>query len=179
MSCSRDPRRFVHTKADVTLIADARLAGMQAHPHSDGASLGPRVGGEVALRVGGRSDCVLRASEGDEERISLRVHFAATVRGERGAQDPLVVRERVPVARAELLQHKRRALDVREEEGDGAAWELEHTLKDEADRPKTEAQNNDAELSVASKRIRRAPVTEPRHTCECSSCACSELVCSR
>ena len=46
----------------------------------------PGVRGEVALSVDRRRDCVLRAREGDEERVALRVDLVTAVGGERGSR---------------------------------------------------------------------------------------------
>ena len=46
--------------ADVALLADPRLAGVQAHPHLDLDSFGPRVRCEVALRRHRGPDGVFR-----------------------------------------------------------------------------------------------------------------------
>jgi hypothetical protein len=53
------------------------------------------------------------------------------MRGEHLAQDALVLRQHLPVASAaELVQEPGRALDVREQEGDGAGRELAHGRAD-------------------------------------------------
>src|SRR5581483_12118027 len=75
VSCSCDPRRLVHAEADVSVLADTRLAGMQAHPHPYVGASRPAVCCEVTLRVDGGGDSVLRPPEGDEERVSLRIDF--------------------------------------------------------------------------------------------------------
>ena len=82
---------------------------------------------QVALSVDGGRDGVGSRAEGDEERVALRVHHPPLVGGEGSTQQPLVLGEhlRVPVA-AQLLEQPGRALDVREQEGDGPARELVH-----------------------------------------------------
>ena len=88
---------------------------MQAHPHAD------RPGLERALAVEGGRGGAGRGREGDEERVALRVDLDAAVRREGGAQDAPVLGERLRVALgAERVQQPRRALDVGEEERDGA-----------------------------------------------------------
>ena len=74
-----------------------------------------------ALGVDGRGDGVARAREREEEGVALRVDLDAAVLREALAHQPPVVGEDVGVAVAELLQQARRALDVGEDEGDGAA----------------------------------------------------------
>ncbi len=55
---------------------------------------------------------------------SLGVDLAAAELVEGSAQDPLLIGQSVPVAIPQLLDQQRRPLDVREEEGDGAARKL-------------------------------------------------------
>jgi hypothetical protein len=83
-------------------------------------------GGQVPLRIDGGGNCVLRSPEGREEQIPLGVHLPSAVRGERGAEDAVVLGQSVAVARAELLQQARRAFDVRKEERDGPARKVDH-----------------------------------------------------
>jgi hypothetical protein len=52
---------------------------------------------EIALRIDGGGDGILRPPEGDEERITLRVDLASAVSGECRAEDALVLGERVTV----------------------------------------------------------------------------------
>jgi hypothetical protein len=86
-----DARGLVDAHADVALSADVRFAGVQAHPYSHVRVLRPRVSGEVSLDRDRRGDGVLRAPEGDEERVSLGVHLAPAMRRHCGANDPLVL----------------------------------------------------------------------------------------
>ena len=68
---------------------------------------------------------ILRAPEGDEERVALGVDLVAAVLGVRFPQDPLVIPERLAVAlSSKLLEQLCRALYVGEEEGDGADRQL-------------------------------------------------------
>ncbi len=144
MAGGRDPRSLVHAETDVPLAAHARLAGVQAHAHSERHVLGPGVGDKIALRVDGGRDCVLRPPEGDEEGIPLRVHLAAAVGGERGPENTLMLGKRIAVERTELPQQTCRTLDVCEQKRDGAARKLDH---DHSSLPQAER-----------KRKRRAPV---------------------
>ena len=117
---SRDPRRAVDVDADVTLLRDERFAGVEAHSDTERAVL------ERPLGVGRSTQRVGRAREGDKERVALRVDLDAAVSGEGVAQDPTVLSENAGVGVAELVKEPRRALDVGEEEGDGAGRELTH-----------------------------------------------------
>ena len=77
-------------------------------------------------RFGGCRDSFGGARKRDEEGIPLRVDLDARVLRERIPQDPPVLGEEVGICRAVLLEEPRRALDVGEEEGDGATRELAH-----------------------------------------------------
>src|SRR6266849_9907622 len=97
---------------------------MNAHAYTKLGAVGPDVLGKPALRCDRRRHRVLGATEGDEERVPLRVDLVAAVLGERLAQDPLVIGERVAVAISQLLEQLRRTLDVSKEEGDRADRQL-------------------------------------------------------
>ena len=112
--------------ADVALLPDPGLAGVQAHPHSDLDAFGPRVRVEVALRRHRGPDRVLRAWEGDEERVALRVDLVAPVSRRGLADDALVLGKHFSVVRADLPEQLRRPFDVGEEEGDRPARKLRH-----------------------------------------------------
>ena len=63
--------------------------------------------------------------EGEEERVALGVHLDAALGGARLPDQAAVLGERLRVCLcAELVQELRRALDVREEERDGAGREV-------------------------------------------------------
>ena len=113
-----DPRRAVDVDADVALVGHDRLAGVDAHADADRAVL------ERVPRFGGRRDGVGGARKRDEEGVALGVDLDARVPGERVPQGAPVLGEQIGVARPVLLEEPRRALDVREEKGDGAAREL-------------------------------------------------------
>ncbi len=114
----RDPRRAVDVDPDVALVRRLWLTGVDSDAHADGAAL------ERVARVGGRRHCVRCAREGNEERVALRVDLDAVVSRERFSQGAAVLREEIRVARSVLLEEPRRALDVGEEEGDGAGRKL-------------------------------------------------------
>ncbi len=121
-----EPRRADDVETEVALAADGRLAGVQPHPDEDGAALRPVVSGVGALHLHRGLDRVAGAREGEEERVPLRVDLDAAALGERVAHQPTVVGEDAVVAVTELLQERRRALDVAEDERDGAAREGSH-----------------------------------------------------
>ena len=80
---------------------------------------------EARQRIRGSRERSRRGREGDEEGVSLRVDLDPAVRCERLAQNAAMLGERLRVVlRAQLVQQPRRALDVGEEEGDGAGGEV-------------------------------------------------------
>jgi len=122
-----DAGRSVHGEPDVAVFCDERRLA-RVDPDAD-AHLGlrrPRMARERALRVDGGTDRVLRLPKGDEERVALGVDLVATTVLERGSQQPFVVCHHLRVAVSQPAQQLGRSLDVREEEGDGAGWELRH-----------------------------------------------------
>ena len=96
-----------------------RRTGVQAHAHRD------RPGRELLVRLLRGRRRSLGGRERDEERVALGVDLDAAVSGERIAQHAAVLGERLGVrVRPERVQQPRRALDVGEEEGDGAGREI-------------------------------------------------------
>ncbi len=124
-----DARRANDVEAEVALVADGRLAGVQAHAHPHLGPLRPGVRAESPLsrnRAGDRLRC---AREGVEERVALRVDLRAALRAQVLAEEPAVLADDFAVVVAELLEQPRRALDVGEEERDRAAGKCCHTVE--------------------------------------------------
>src|SRR5262245_49098345 len=67
------------------------------------------------------------AAERVEERVALGVDLVAAAPGERVAEEALMVGEHSVVPIAQASDQLRGALDVREHERHGAAWETGHT----------------------------------------------------
>jgi hypothetical protein len=106
-------------QSDVAVADDRRLARMDAHPNTERQPL------ECALARRRGRDGVVRAAERVEERIALCVHLVSGI--ECVAQPRAVLLEHPSVlVGADLRKQLRRALDVREEERDGAARERVH-----------------------------------------------------
>jgi hypothetical protein len=118
----------VDVDADVPLLADDRLTRVEAHANAEHRLVRPCVPGERTLGGDGRRHGVPGALEAEEERVALRVDLLAAPRGERVADHPPVLGEGVRVAVAERLEELGRALDVGEDEGDGAAVQRRHAL---------------------------------------------------
>ena len=104
--------------ADVALVGDLRLPGVDPHANADRAAPERLAGGGRGRdRVGG-------SRERDEEGVALGVDLDAVVPGERSSQRGAVLGEEIGVPGAVLLEEPRRAFDVREEEGDGSGRQL-------------------------------------------------------
>ena len=119
-----DPGRPVHVEADIAILGDHGLAGVDPHANADIRRLGPVVPRDAPLGVGRRGDRLARPSEDPERRVALRVDLLAVVASEGGAKDLLMVRHHPRVPVAELVDEPGRPLDVGEEEGDGTGGEL-------------------------------------------------------
>ena len=116
----RDARRAVHLDAHVVARDDQDLAGVDAHAHPDVTAF-PRVGGEGLLGGDGRADGPGGRREGDEDRVALGSERHAALCGGGPGHDVPVRAERLAVGRvADVGEQARRALDVREQEGDDA-----------------------------------------------------------
>src|SRR5215210_4512976 len=121
-----DPGRPDDVHADVAFLADGRLAGVQAHAYLHVDAFGPLVRRQGALSVDCSANGFLGPRERVEEGVALSVDLLSAGSLELLAQDPAVIPMDVAVAVAESFEQPRRALDVREEKGDGAAGELAH-----------------------------------------------------
>jgi hypothetical protein len=121
-----DTGRPMDAETDVALPADGRLGSVDADADPYLLSVGPGVARERALRGESSGDRVLRAGEGDEERVTLRVDLVAACFLEGGAEQALMLGQDVSVLVAKRFQQARRAFDVAEEEGDRPGWKLRH-----------------------------------------------------
>ena len=117
---AHDAGSAVDVHADVALVAHNRLAGVHTHPNAD------RSLGEALLSRTGRGDSVGRPGEGNEERVTLRVHLDTAMARTCVAQPSTVLREHFRVTISELVQQAGRTLDVREEQRDRPARQLPH-----------------------------------------------------
>ena len=116
-----DPRRPVHIDPAVLAIDNQRLTRVQAHSHAERALRERR----LCLRC--PSDRLTRACKRDEEAITLRVDLHAMLRDHRTSDKPPELGESRPVPlRTNLLQHRRRPLDIGEQQRDRAGRQLPH-----------------------------------------------------
>jgi hypothetical protein len=126
-----DSRGLVHREADVAVAAEARLAGVDAHPHPHRDSLRPVVTGERKLPSarcgGGRS----RAAEDGEERVPLGLDLDAAGLCEGSAHEPVVRAQNFAVAvTPEALQELCRAFDIAEQERHRPCGQRSRRLRD-------------------------------------------------
>src|SRR2546423_1401679 len=110
--------------ANVALVAEHGLTGVQTHAHTDGPAL------ERVASLGGRGQRFRGLRKRDEERVALSIDLYPTVPLECMTERPPMLAEHLGVAAAELVQQLRRTFDVREQEGDGPGRELAHTADD-------------------------------------------------
>jgi hypothetical protein len=97
---------------------------VDAHAYAQVGSHGPVAGAERPLRVHRGADRLGGAGERGEEGVAFRVDLPPAVLGERRAQQAPVLREDLAVPAAQPRQQARRALDVGEQERDGATRKL-------------------------------------------------------
>jgi len=90
-----------HVDPDVTPPPSTVAHPCATHAHPDRALR------ERPLAVLSGGDRIGRSAEGDEERVTLRVHFDAVVRRKDGAKTAAMLAQDVAVAVAELLQQPR------------------------------------------------------------------------
>ena len=116
-----DPRSPVDIDSHIALGCDERLTGVNSDAHTD------RAFGKAILSFARRLDSVAGPRERIEQRVSLSVHLDPAALSERGTEDPSMFRENLRVLVTEVVQERRRALDVGEEEGDGSEREIAHS----------------------------------------------------
>ena len=113
----------VDVQADVPLLAELRLARVDADAHAEHALGRPGLPAELPLELRRRRDGVARAREGQERPVARPVDLVPGVPRRDLAHDLAHARANGGVALAERVQQARRALDVGEEERDGPARE--------------------------------------------------------
>lgn len=109
----------MNVSADVALIGDKRCARVQTHAHPNPA------GGKRFGQLSRRGECARRGGEGEKEGIALRVDLDTVVADARLSYQAAMLGQCLRVTLgAELLVQPRRALNIGEEEGDGARREV-------------------------------------------------------
>ncbi len=114
-----DARSAMHVVSDVALIGDERRPGVETDAHVDRA-------GRQRLRERSPScESARRRREGEEEGVALGVDLDPAFGRTRLPYDSAVLGERIRVGLGtQRVQELGRALDVGEEEGDGACREV-------------------------------------------------------
>src|SRR5438270_10585953 len=102
-----DARGAVDVDTDVSLFRPGRLASVDADPNPDQA-----VSGERRLCLDRGRECGRRLGERDEKRVSLCVDLDPAMTGDDRPQQTAMLRERLHVVVAELLEQPRRARDI-------------------------------------------------------------------
>ena len=72
-------RRIVDVDAPVVVVADPRVARVDAHPHAQVAAVGPLVSRQRGLRGRGGLDGGAGLAEDDQEGVAVGVHLDAAV----------------------------------------------------------------------------------------------------
>ena len=117
---SGDARAKMDIQPDVPLLRHLRRARVETHPHEH------RTAFEGVASGRGRGDGVRRVGERVEEGIALSVDLDAATGCKGLAQGAPVRGQGLRVVVSEVVKQPRGALDVREEEGDRAMWQLPH-----------------------------------------------------
>ena len=110
----------MHVQTEVPIGDPAGLTRVQPHAHADGERLGPVVRRQGALPLRCRPHRVAGAGKRDEEGVTLRVDLHAACVRERVPEQSTLCLEGLSVVLPERFEQPRRALDVGEQERDGA-----------------------------------------------------------
>ncbi len=95
---------------------------MEPHAHADRPAARPGLSCDGSLSIGRSGDRRRGALEDREQPVPEVLHLDSTVRGKRCPEQLVVTGEGLGITLgAELFQAHGRALDVREQEGDGTA----------------------------------------------------------
>jgi len=121
----------VDVDADVVVLRNQRLSGVNAHPDAEIGFLRPRMRCERMLGGLGGADGVFCVAERDEETIALCIDLSTAVVPEHLAEEPPVISQDIGVTVAELVQETGRTLDVREEEGHPSRRQFSHGPRDQ------------------------------------------------
>ena len=121
-----DPRPADDVEPEVALFPEGGFAGMQTHSNLDLGFSRPALGAEPQLSCEGATHAVTCPRKREEQGVALSVDFGSSGIGRRLTNDTAMLRNELPVTIAELLKQPGRALDVAEEEGDGADRETCH-----------------------------------------------------
>jgi hypothetical protein len=109
----------MHIQPHIPRWRSERLAGMNTDPDPQRKTLRPLSPFERALDLRRRSDCVMRPTEDDEERVPLSVNLITPEASNQIANQDVMLTERLPIPlRPKPLQQPRRSFDVGKEQRD-------------------------------------------------------------
>ena len=120
VACGADAGRPVDVDTDVALVGAHRRACVNPDTHPEWPAH------KRLRRLASRRYCVRSDSEYAEDRVALRIDLDAPVSRERSSQQTAVFRKHLGIVVSELGQQTCRALDVREEQRDGAGRQISH-----------------------------------------------------
>ena len=112
MAGGADPRGAMDVDADVALLPDDGLAGVDAHADAELRPVRPVVAASACWAATAAATASFARAEAVEERVALRVDLLAPARAERLADDAAVIGERIGIPVAEPLEQLGRAGDV-------------------------------------------------------------------
>ena len=116
----RDPRDLVEGETYIVAADEGHLACVNAHPDPDRVALRPGVIREGPLSVDRGHDRRRGIRKCREDRVALRPDDAAAVAGDGLVEQGTVLVQQLAIGVTQLLDESGGALDVGEQEGDGA-----------------------------------------------------------
>jgi len=122
----RDTRSAMDVDARIPLLVDHRRAAVESHANTDLAALRPVLRDERLLGFGRCGDRGTGVHEYREELVAVDVDLQPAVARDGLAQEPPLLGEQLRVLLSGLMHKPRGALDVGEEERNGARRERAH-----------------------------------------------------
>src|SRR5215468_9394125 len=80
MSGAHDASGVMHVQTGVVVSAYLRLAGVQAHTHTNGCTFRPGMAGKGLLHLHSSGDSIGSTSKGDEKAVTLCIDFMTGMR---------------------------------------------------------------------------------------------------
>src|SRR5947209_1047313 len=110
-----DPCCIVYVQTNIALADQGWITCMQTHPHSHYHIFWPGMSAKSALGSPCCLDCLSSPYKNDEEPIPLRIDFVTVMLAKSRAQQIAALAQHAGIALTQLLEQKRRPLDVGEE----------------------------------------------------------------
>jgi hypothetical protein len=121
---SEEARHPVQRRSEVVATAWLDHAGVEGHPHPEGADLPPLLPEYGALGIEGSGDGCGSGGKSGADLVAHALEDTTAVGLDGAMHKDIVARERRFHRRSMLLPEPGAALDVGEEKGNGAGWEL-------------------------------------------------------